>query len=106
MPAHRETDALAADGLPLLDHELVVTGPDRDDPRLWWIDDRRELIDPEHAEVAHRERRAGELLRLELPLARALGQLLRLARDLAQALSIGVPDGGDDQPLVRGHRHG
>ena len=58
--------------------ESVLSPTDGEDRGLGRIDDRRELVDPEHAEVGDRERRAGVLLRLELPLARELGELLAL----------------------------
>src|SRR6478752_9091659 len=90
--AHRDAHAVADHRLAVHDDELLLARPDGEDARLGRVDDRGELIDAEHAEVAHRERRAGELLGAELPLARALGELLRFARDLAHALAVRVPD--------------
>src|SRR5215218_2721324 len=74
--AHRDAHAVAHDGLAIHDDELLLARADREDARLGWVDDRGELVDAEHAEVAHRERRAGELLGLESPLAGPLSELL------------------------------
>src|SRR5688572_13863143 len=87
--AHRDAHAIAHDRLAVDDDELLLTRADGEDAGLGGIDDRGELVDAEHAKVAHREGGAGELLGLELPLARALGELLRVARDLAHALAVG-----------------
>src|SRR5215218_2044665 len=75
--AHGDAHAAAHDGLAVDDDELLLARADGEDPRLGRIDDRCELVDAEHAEVAHREGGSGELFRLELPLTRTLGELLR-----------------------------
>ena len=56
--AHGEADALANHLLAVDHHNFFLTRTDGDDRGLGWIDDRREVVDAEHAEVAHGERRA------------------------------------------------
>src|SRR5207237_9883292 len=71
-----------------------------------WIDDRRELIEAEHAKVGDGEGRASVLLRRELPLTRALGEIFRLAGDVPQGHAVGVEQDGSDQPIFDSHCHG
>src|SRR4051812_34048800 len=63
--AHRYPQPLVYAYLSTAHDRLVLDRADGKDPRLRRIDDRRELVDPEHAEVRHGECRAGVLLRCE-----------------------------------------
>src|ERR1051326_8626938 len=72
------------------------------DGRLGRIDDRVELFDAKHAQVADGERAASVVGWLEFARVGALGQIPSFASDLAQALLVCVADDWDDQAAVRG----
>src|SRR4051794_2937650 len=98
--AHGEAHTIAYDRLTVDDNELFLTRTDGDDAGFRRIDDCRELIDAEHAKVTHRERRASELFRLELPLASTLGELFGFLGDVAHALLVGFPDDRDNESVI------
>src|SRR5437868_3499166 len=64
--AHRNTHTLSRLQLAFHYHRMIFSGSDRENSDFRRIDDRRELIDLHHAEVAERERGPGVLLWLEL----------------------------------------
>ncbi len=97
--AHRDLDPLLNRDVVPVRHHHVRRRPDRQDRDFRRIDDRRELVNPEHAEVGYRERRARVFLRLELPFARALGELAGFSGDLAHPLAVGVENHRDDQSI-------
>ena len=79
---------------------------DGEDGALGRIDDRRELVDAEHAQVRDRERPVGHLLGLELPGSRPCRELPHLARDRGDALLVRVADDRRDEPVGDGDRDG
>jgi uncharacterized repeat protein (TIGR01451 family) len=98
---HRYAEPLPNHDAAVHDDRLVLGASDRKDASFRRIDDRRELIDrPEHAEVGHRERRSGVLLRLELSLTGELGELANFLRDQPHRLPIGVEDHRHDETVV------
>lgn len=68
-------------------------------PYLWWVDDGREVVDSEHAQVGHGERAAHELLGLELPITGTARQLAHLLADGAHGLGVGTAHDGRDEAL-------
>src|SRR5215216_2923622 len=74
----------------VVDRRLLVELADREDRRLWRVDDRREVLDPEHAEVRHRERAARELRRRDRLLLDLADHRTGVAGDLAERLLVGV----------------
>src|SRR5438552_16938020 len=105
--AHRHADALTELEL-AVDHDgLLLDAADRKNARFRRIDDRGELIDPEHAEVGDGEGGPGVLLGEELPLARSAGEIARLLRDVPQRHSIRVEQNGRDKTVLNRdcHRH-
>src|SRR5688500_1990986 len=103
--AHGDPHSLAMDELAVDYDGFFFERADREDADLGRIDDRRELVDAEHAEVRDGERGARVLLWLELPLAGALRELACLTGDLAHALAVGVEDDRGDEPFLDGDRH-
>src|SRR5688572_28934999 len=67
--AHRHTHAWAHHDLAVLYYRPFLDSADGDDSGLRRIDDRRELVNPEHSEVRDRERCARILLWSQLLLA-------------------------------------
>src|SRR5215469_14694356 len=64
--AHRDAHP-APRGHRAVHHDGLGLGrADRENAGFGWVDDRGELVDPEHAEVRDRERRTGILFGLEL----------------------------------------
>src|SRR5689334_13674868 len=96
--AHRDAHARAHGERTIDYHGHVGHRTDGEDRDLRRIDDRRELVDPEHAEIRDGRGRARVFLRRELALTRALRELAGLARDLADALAIRIGDDRRDQP--------
>ena len=74
-PPHRE--------LAFVRHRLLHDPPDGQDPRLRRVDQRRELIDVEHAKVGNGERAPRVFLGREPALACPRGEVVRFGRDLA-----------------------
>src|SRR5436190_998153 len=81
-----------------------IRGPGRAWRGLRWVDDRREVLDPEHPEVADRERAAREIGRGQPARPGLLDQRVRLSRYLPDTLLIGVLDDGHGQAALGGHR--
>ncbi|PZS39412.1 MAG: hypothetical protein DLM62_08450, partial [Pseudonocardiales bacterium] len=88
--------------LPITDDRFLGSRPDGEDGRLGRVDDRSEVVDAEHAEVADREGTASEFLRGQLPGAGPLREHACLGGDLAQALAVCVADDRDDEPVAEG----
>src|SRR5688572_23215321 len=97
--AHGQTHARLHHPRAVHDHHLLLHRADRDDAGFGWIDDRRELDDAEHAEVADRERRARVLFGLELLLARTARELFYFHRDVAHAFAVRVAHDRRDQTV-------
>src|SRR5688572_7437747 len=102
---HGDTELAAHHDVALHDHGTLFNAADRKNTSLGWIDDRREVVDAEHAQVRDREGRARVFVRLEPPLARAAGEFARLLRDLAKSLLIGVKNDGRYQAIFDRHGH-
>ncbi len=68
------------------------------------IDDGRELLDVEHAQVGDREGGPGHLGRAELARPRPLGEVPRLQGDLHQRLDVAVAQHRGDEAAVQRHR--
>src|SRR5689334_5180911 len=93
------------DGDLVADHDGLADGfADGEDGGLRRVDDRGELADPVHAEVADGERAIGELVRGELAGPRPGGEVVCLAGDLGEGFAVGVADDGDDEPVIDGDR--
>src|SRR5947209_550712 len=99
---HRDAHQLADDDLAVADDRAGRHRADGEDGGLRRVDDRRELVYAEHAEVADGEGRAGVLFGLELAAARALGQPAHLAGDLADRLRVRPAHHGRYQPVLDG----
>ncbi len=99
MRHHRPDKELAAAG-----DRPVLGGADRQDRRLRRVEDRHELLDPEHAEVRDRERPVVEIALLEPAVARPAYDLGPGGRELRQRQALGRADDRHDEPLRRGHR--
>ena len=84
---------------------LFADRPDRQDPCLGRIDDRVELLDAKHAQIADGKRSARVVGRLELARIGPLGQIASFAGDLADALLVDVADDGDDQAPIGSDGH-
>src|SRR5436309_2054175 len=97
---HRDSHQLAHDDLAVADDRPGRHRADGEDGGLRRVDDRRELVYAEHAEVAYREGRAGVLFGLEASAARALGKLAHLARDLPDRLRVRAAHDRSYQPVL------
>jgi SNF2 family DNA or RNA helicase len=69
------------------------------------VDDRVEILDPEHAQIGDGEGSALVLLRGKLAVAGAAGQILHLGRECSQRFHLGVPQHGGEEPALDGHGH-
>src|SRR5260370_20894909 len=83
--AHETEAVLALDRPPL-------AGADRQDGRLWRIDDRRELADAVHAEIGDRARATLVFVRLQSARPPALDEVLHLGRDVEARLALRLAD--------------
>lgn len=83
--------------------ELGAGGTDSQDTRLRGVDDSREVVDTEHAQVGDGECTALVLLRLELALSGLSSELLGLGRDRGETLGTDVLDDRRDQTSWRGN---
>ena len=79
----------------------LLGGADGEDADLGQVEDRVELVDAVHPEVADRERRRRVICSgVELVVAGGGDERLALDADLAEAERVGVPEDGDDQAAV------
>src|ERR671912_297117 len=67
---HRDTQPATYHDIATDDHRFWLNAADREDAALRRIDDRREVIDAEHAEIRDGECGPRVLFRLEFPLTR------------------------------------
>ncbi len=77
-------------GWPCNHHDPVGDAPNRENRSLWRRDDRAELIDLIHAEIADGERGIGDVGGPQLPCPRALGDVAPLDRDFRQTRGMRV----------------
>src|SRR5437763_14852562 len=99
---HRNPHQLSHDDLPVAHDRARRHRADGEDGGLRRVDDRRELVYAEHAEVADGEGRAGVLFGLEAAAARSLGEPAYLAGDLADRLRVRAAHHGRYQPVLYG----
>ena len=85
---------------PRVGHHLLVRAADGKDARLRAVDDGRELLEAEHAEVGDGEGAAAELGRSELVLSGSSSDILDLSRDLLKTLEVDVRNGGSHEAVV------
>src|SRR4051812_29394911 len=76
---------------------LYVDPPDAEDRDLRWIQQRGEGLDPEAAEIADGERRAGEVVRSDVPFDGLRGEVLHTVGELVDAELVGVADDRNEQ---------
>src|SRR5687768_11440334 len=103
--AHRHPHSLSHHDLPVDNDRFRLYSADSEYSRFRWIDDRREVLDAEHAKVRYRESRACVLLRCQLSLAGEPGEMLRFGGDLTDTFSVCVEDHRCDQTFVDGDSH-
>ena len=92
----------------------MIASPDRlrldaahaEDGALRQVDDRRERVDAEHAQVGQREGAAGQLVGRTLAAAGAFGQRGCFGGELRQPLAIRPAHHRRQQPAFGVHRHG
>src|SRR5271165_4417426 len=98
----RDGEDRAGNQLVALDHGPPLGRGDGKDADFRQIQDRVELMDAEHAEVADRERAAGELLGRKLLGTGRDSQGLALPADLRQSQGVGPVQHRDNQALIQG----
>src|ERR1019366_378586 len=94
-PKHRALGDLAA-----IDRRLLDNSPDAEDSGLAGIQNRRERVDAEHAEVGYGKRASGYVFEFELTGARLFAECAAFERDLPKRLALGAIHDRNDQPLV------
>ncbi len=94
-PEHRALGDLAA-----IDGWLLDNSPDAEDSGLAGIQNRRERVDSEHAEVGYRKRASGYVFEFEIAGARLFAEGAAFERDLPKRLALGAIHDRNDQPLV------
>src|SRR5208282_5663973 len=94
-PKHRALGYLAA-----IDRWLLDNSPDAENSRLAGIQNRRERVDSERAEVGYRERASAYVFEFETTGARLFAECAAFDRDLAKRLALGAIHDRDDQPVV------
>ena len=97
--AHHRGDGEVALGV---DDRTLLPCPDGQDHAFGRIDDRREILDAEHAEIGDGERAAGIFLWLQLALAGAGGEVFHLFGNLGEAFAFSVEDDRRDQAAING----
>src|SRR5512132_3414551 len=99
----RDRSGRAGDDLAAPDDRPLGDSADAEDPDLGVVDDRGRQQAAELAGARDGERRASELLGLELVVARRFGEPCDLVRQLVDGARVAVADDRDDEPLVRLH---
>src|SRR5882724_12128332 len=89
---------------PVLHHRALEYRAHRQDGAFGGIDDGRELLDVEHAEIGDREGGPGQLGGAELARPRPLGEVARLHRDLHERLDVAVAQHRGDEAALERHR--
>src|SRR5205085_11512104 len=97
---HRDAHQLPHDDLPVAHDGFGRHRADGEYGGLWRVDDRRELVYAEHAEVADGEGRARIFFGLEFSRASAPGQLAYLSRDLPDGLRLRAANDRSYQPIL------
>ena len=87
-------------------HDLLPRGADGQDGSLRRVNDGRELLDPEHAEVADRERAADHVRRAQLAVLGLARERPHLAGDAGEAQAARAANHGHHQTRIRLHRDG
>src|ERR1035437_1791480 len=94
-PEHRALGDLAA-----IDGRLLDNSPDAEDASLAGIQNRRERVDSEHAEVGNRKRASGYVFEFELTGARLFAECAAFDRDLPKRLALGAIHDRNYKPLI------
>src|SRR6266566_1209199 len=97
---HRDRSGRAGDDLAAPNGRPLRDSADAEDPDLGVVDDRGRQQAAELAGASDGERRASELLGLELVGARRFGEPCDLVRQLVDGARVAVADDRDDEPLV------
>src|SRR6266566_735394 len=96
----RDRSGRSSDDLAVPDDRTLGDSADAEDPDLGVVDDRGRQQAAELAGARDGERRASELLGLELVGARRFGEPCDLVRQLVDGARVAVADDRDDEPLV------
>jgi len=86
-------------------NDAIGDAADGENCRLGWSDDRAEVVDLIHAEVADRECGIGDVGGVQLASASALGNIATLDGDLGQARSVSIWDDGGNDSVIYCNRY-